>query len=139
MSLPSCWPVLNLELFTNLKSQIEAAGKAESQEQIQAIVDEVYAQINTMEGAISSQLATLNPILALITAPVNPAEVITWIGNFITDFLGPYILPIAKYEAQLVEIAVEVAAIADTISAIESARPEIHITIPAFPNITCKL
>ena len=139
MTLPSCWPVLNIGMFSQYITQIKAAGKAESQEIIQELVDQIYQQINTMEGAITSQLAVLNPILDLLTAPIDPAAAVTWIETFITSFLTPYVLPIEKYTAQLADIAIEVVAIADAISEIESLRPEISITIPAFPNITCSV
>lgn len=137
MALPSCWPVLNLDTFTNIKAQIEAAGKSESQADIQAAIDDAFAQINGVQAAVTSQLAALNPILGLLSAPVDPTAAVTWIATFINDFLGPYILPIAKYEAQAAALAVEVAAVVETINAVQALRPEIVITVPAFPDITC--
>ena len=138
-SLPNCFNIIPQIQFTNWINQIEAAGKREGQEAIQELVDEIYAQINLLEANIESQIAALNPLLALIIDPADLPALISWVKNFITSFLTPYLVPLTTYEAQIAEIATQVVAIAAAIEQIQNERPEIHITIPQFPNISCKL
>ena len=92
-----------------------------------------------LEANIESQIAALNPLLALIIDPADLPALISWVKNFITSFLTPYLVPLTTYEAQIAEIAIQVVAIAAAIEQIQNERPEIHITIPQFPNISCKL
>jgi len=72
----------------------------------------------------------------LLTAPTNPTAVITWVADFITDYLTPQLASYATYVAQLAALETEIAAV---LAAIESAQAKFascSITVPSLPTIT---
>lgn len=134
-SLPPCFTLLNAAYFENLSAQISACS---SGAQLQALTNQIMADISLLESTITSQLSFLQPIQALLTAPeANPAAIVTWITSFIESFLTPYLKPIANMTAQLAAFAGIVATLT---TAIENAAKNlgVEITIPAI-SIGCTL
>jgi hypothetical protein len=142
-SLPKCFNLLNDDYFNNLISSLTAVGDAippnASLAELQAIaadlqstVDSVYGDISLLESTITSQIALLGPIAALLTAPgANPTAIVTWITSFITDFLTPYVIPFTTYASQLTALGVQVAALTAAIENLAATKlPGITITIP---------
>lgn len=128
MPLPACSSILNLAYFENLASQISAVGTAE---ELQALVNRNYAQLGQLEGNMASQIALLTPLVALATPPSSPTEVITWIGDFITGFLTPYIKPLTTFTDQLVAIDAQVVTLDALIASVAASKfPDVVITIP---------
>jgi hypothetical protein len=129
MGMPSCFPNLNLQWFLNVQASISGAGTAE---ELQQIISTAFADIAPLNSTIESQLAYLAPIEALLTAPLNPAEVITWVSNFITGFLGPYYAPQIQLTAQLASIITQIAALTALAEEVASAKfPGITINFPS--------
>lgn len=97
---------------------IQQAETIETCEQLQALASEAMASANAVTSAITEQLAAVQPILALLTAPgANPAQIVTWISDFITVFLKPYAKPAITLPIQLAQVAAQVAQLTAAINA----------------------
>jgi hypothetical protein len=134
MSLPKCFDLLNTAYFTNLAARIEGAG---SETELQTVVNDMIADLSMLESTITSQIALLEPINALLSAPANPTQVITWIGNFITGFLTPYVAPYVNLASQLTAIGTQVATLTSTIESVAAAKGW-SVTVPSI-TIGCTL
>jgi hypothetical protein len=121
---------LNSEFFTDLIAQINAIDLCAD---LQVVVNEAFASLSAVKAAIEAEIASLDPILALLTAPgANLGAIVTWIEGLITHVLTPYTIPIATYTAQLAQLASQIAAV---IAAVEAAAARIvncTITIPSI-------
>lgn len=139
MSLPPCSPAFSTAYFSNIIAQINALGSSNYSEasELQSLINQVFGDLSVLQSTMTSQLAVLEPLLALVSAPANPAEVITWIGNFITGFLTPYIIPYTTLTSQLGILTSEVASLTSAIEAVASGKGW-SITIPAVTNV-CEL
>jgi hypothetical protein len=136
MSLPKCFELLNTDYFAKLQLRI---GGVRSADELQALINEVYADISLQESTITSQIALLAPILELLTAPTDLASALTWAGKLITALIDPIVLPYATLTAQLAALADQVADIEAAIEAVRSLKfPTISITIPEI-TIGCSL
>jgi hypothetical protein len=130
MSLPPCFTLLNSAYFENLILQI---GVCNTQAELQALTDQIMADISLLESTITSQLSFLEPVEALLVAPeANLTAIVTWISGFINDFLTPYLKPYVNMAAQLAALPVEVAALT---AAIENAAARLNVSI-IIPPIT---
>lgn len=150
MTLPSCFSLIKTDFFANIVAEINnisasiPAGATNEEladigAQLQSLIDSAYADISMLESNITSQLAFLGPIEALLEIPAaNPTAIVTWITSFITDFLTPYIKPYLIYAEQLTAITAQVEAIAAAIEAAQLNLPGISITIPSI-TIGCTL
>lgn len=133
--LPNCFPILNLDWFLNIQAQV---GACKTLEELQALVDDVFAEISLLESNIQSQIDALTKINILLTIPgANLTDIITWITGVINDVLTPLAKPLITLLAQIAEITAQVAALT---ASIESAASKlgITITIPTI-SIICKL
>lgn len=101
--------------------------------ELQALVAEAFASIQAQSDAITAQLAALTPMLALLNVPTSLGAVISWVGNFITSFLQPYLKPQITYAQQLTELA---AAIAELTAAIQHAAGNIEFCTVTVPPVT---
>jgi hypothetical protein len=136
MSLPKCFDILNDGYFDALSLRIHAAG---SPVELQALVNEAYAQLSLLQSTIESQIAALGPIEALLISPTDLPGLITWAQNLITSFLGPYFAAYAKLLAQVTALATKVADLEADITAVAALKfPEVEITIPGI-SIGCRL
>jgi hypothetical protein len=134
MSLPTCFPILNTNFFGNLVNEINGAT---SEAQLQALVTRAFAEISMMESTLTSQLAFLEPIEALLTPPTNLAQLVTFAQSVITNVIEPLLKPVLNVPLQLAAIATEVATVTAAIEAIASGKG-FSITIPSI-SIGCTL
>jgi hypothetical protein len=125
--MAACFGTLPTAWFTQLQARIAVV---QTPEELQAIVNEAFHTIALLQSTIASQLAYVEAVEALLTAPINPTEVITWIGNFITSFLTPYVKPLVNLAAQVTALEAEVATLTTAITTAE-ARLAAEITIPS--------
>lgn len=135
MPLPNCFAILNPAYFENLLLSVNAAA---TETELQALINQVYADISLLESTITSQLAFLGPISALLSAPsASPGAIVTWITGLIDNVLTPLVKPLATYAAQLTALA---AAVASLTTAIEDAASlkGFTVTIPPIA-IVCTL
>ena len=123
---------INADYFSNLEASI---GTAKVCAELQAQVDTIFSMIQSQVNDVKAQLAALFPILALLSAPTNPTEVITWIENFITGFLTPYVIPYTTFTAQLVALTAQIASLTSAIEAAEAGILGCSIVIPPITGI----
>ena len=136
MALPQCFPLINTDLFANLSLQINAA---ETPEALQNLVNEAFQQLSLIESTLTSQLAFLGPVDALITPPgANPTAIVTWITSLINDFLTPMLKPLITMAAQLAALPAEIALLTAAIESAALKFPGVTITIPPV-TIGCTL
>ncbi|NID15375.1 hypothetical protein [Luteibacter yeojuensis] len=117
--------LLNVDYFNNLQASIDGVSSCE---ELQQIASDAMASIAATQDAITAELAKLQPILVLLSAPgLNPADIVSWITNFITSFLTPYTLPTVTYVAQLEELASKISSLQAAFSAASLKFPNCHI------------
>jgi hypothetical protein len=101
---------------------------------IQALVNEVMAEVQVEIGAIEAQIASLN---ILITLPTDLGGVIRWIAHFMGPSIQAALNYILQLEQMVVAIASLVAAIEDAASRITSGcsidvpTPVISVSLPS--------
>lgn len=133
-SLPSCFNLLNLDYFINLTLQI---GSTEIEVDLQALTDQVFADISLLESTITSQLAFLGPLAALLTTPgANFTDIINWI-NGVIGLLTMMYAPYLTMTAQLPALAIQITALTAAINA-QAALKGFSITIPTI-SVICEL
>jgi hypothetical protein len=124
---------LNASYFAALTAQINAASSCA---ELQAITNTLIAGLNAYLSTITSQTATLAPILALLTPPDNPTAVITWVEDYISLYLTPMLAPYATYVTQLAELTIQIATLTAAIESAEARFNACTITIPAVTPVT---
>jgi trimeric autotransporter adhesin len=124
---------LNASYFAALTAQINAASSCA---ELQAITNTLIAGLNAYLATITSQTATLAPVLALLTPPDNPTAVITWVEDYISLYLTPMLAPYATYITQLAELAIQIASLTAAIESAEARFSACTITIPAVTPVT---
>jgi hypothetical protein len=123
--MTACFNLLNTAYFTNIINQINSAG---TPEELQAIIDTAFSDIQNLESTMTGQLALLAPINILLTAPgANLTALATWISTFITSVLTPIYKPYITMTAQLAELAVEVSAVIAAAEAAAEKLKQFHI------------
>src|SRR5471032_1008985 len=121
--------LVNAAYFHNLTNSIQAA---QSCTQLQDLVTEAFASLGALKAGINAELASLQPLLALLAIPsANPAAIVTWISNFISAYLTPMVKPTITYAAQLAELTALIASLASAISDAEKRFSSCSISIPA--------
>jgi hypothetical protein len=129
MSMPPCFALLNTAYWAQLITQINAAT---TPAELQALTNEIYANVALLNSTIAGQVALFGPIEALLTSPTNLATALTWIENFITGFLTPYYAPAAKLAAEVTAIEAQVATMTAAINAVAALKfPGVTISIPS--------
>lgn len=132
----------NPEPFERLVAQLNAVTTCD---ELQALADQALQSANTLLAGVGAQLAALKPLMALLSAPgANPAQIVTWITDFISAFLQPYLQPMLVLPAQIAGIT---SAIANLQSAITAAADRIGscsielppIELPELPSPTAAL
>ena len=94
-------------------------------------LDELVSLAATKDG-INAQLADLEPLLALLTIPTNPAQLLTWASNFITSYLAPQLAPYTTYTAQLIAYEAQIARLVAAITAKAASIPNCTISLPSI-------
>jgi hypothetical protein len=112
--------LINQAYYENLIQQINnlnACGE------LQALVNEAMASIQAEVSAIEQQIASLVP---LITLPTDLGSVISWIKNFATPLIKPYL----NYISQLEQTLAQIAALTSAIEAAAARLVHCSITVP---------
>jgi len=127
----------NAETFAQLRKQIDSVSTGD---QLQRITTQAMGSVNGVTAGITSQIAALQPILALLQPPgANPAQIVTWITDFIKAFVEPYTKPAITLPIQIAQLSTEVALLTASIQAAASrlgAAVEIpEVVIPEFPDL----
>jgi hypothetical protein len=118
--MPPCFNLLNNAYFNSVSSQ---AGAVQTPNELQSLVNTVYNDIALVNSTLSGQLALLQPLESLLTLNLaNLADVISWLTTFTNSFLGPYLAPILKMQAQLVGIEAEMAQLTATIDRVAATK-----------------
>ena len=120
---------LNTAYFSNLTAQINAASTCA---ELQALATVAVTALNNLTASITAQTTEIAPVLALLTAPTNPTAVITWVSNFITDYLTPQLASYTSYTAELAALAAEAAAIVTALNNAAATIGSCTLTIPSF-------
>jgi len=121
----------NAETFDRLAEQINAV---QSCAELQALTDEAMQSANALLSGIGAQMAALQPMMALLTAPgANPAQIVTWITDFISAVLQPYVKPMVVLPVQIAQVT---AAIAKLQAAIGTASARIGSCSIEMPSVT---
>lgn len=131
MSLPACFPVLNLAFYLNL---IKSVNAATTQDGLQALVDKAFADISQQQSTITSQIAFVAPVEALLTPPTDLPSLITFAGNLVTGVLTPLFKPEAVLIARGAAITAEVATLTAAIAEAASLKG-FEITIPPIEPV----
>lgn len=120
--------IVNADYFAALQRQAAAISSCAD---LQVFADTALPSLDASIAAITQQLAALQPMLALLTAPgADPSAIVTWITDFITAFVTPYVKPVAVYTAQLVALTAAIADLQATIQSRAAAMPSCSITLP---------
>jgi len=128
--IPQGSVTLNTTYFSNLTNSINGA---QSCAELQALVTEAFASVGSVKSAITSELATVEPMLALLT--INPADlpsVITFIQTLVTAYLTPILKPAVTYAAQLTALAAQITALMAAITSAEARFTSCSISIPSI-------
>ncbi|MGO4704080.1 hypothetical protein [Dyella sp. 2RAB6] len=125
--------IINTAYFDALKVR---ANGIRSCEDLQAFTSEVMGSLNANVAAINQQLAMLQPILALLKPPAaNPAEIVSWLTNFITAFLTPYAKPAVVYVAQVAAVMAAMAELQSLLQSKSMEFPGCSIAMPDLPKV----
>lgn len=112
--------IIDLDYFLNLRKSVEGVNTCA---ELQDIVGEVQQTILDTQSAIALELAKVQPLLALLTAPgANLGQIVGYIQNLITSLITPMAKPAITYAAQLAAIAAEIGQLS---SAIQEAADRI--------------
>lgn len=124
---------VNTEYFEGLQRSIEGCASCE---QLQEVVTESFASVTATMESMTAQLAVLEPLLALLEPPAaNPAQIVTWITDFITGYLTPQFKPAINLPIQLAAIAAQMAALPPIIEAKMAQFPSCSVPIPPLPPV----
>lgn len=135
--MAKCFPEFNTDFFVNIQVRFNAVQTAD---ELQTLIDEVFAQLSYLKSTIYSQMSYLEPIEDLLTAPsANLTKIVSWISDFITNFLEPIYKPYTIYAAQDVELIAQVAELTTLINTIASEKfPDVTFTIPSV-SASCEI
>jgi hypothetical protein len=129
MSVAQGSTIFNTQVIDTITAQVNAA---QSCAELQALITSRMDSLIATKLGINDQIALLAPLVSLVTAPTNPAEVLTWITNFITGFLEPYILPYNNYSLQLIQFEAQVTTLVAAMTAKANSFEHCTVTIPVF-------
>lgn len=120
-------PLLNLTATDKL---IEAIDSAETPVELQALANRSTEALAPVKAGINAQIEKYAPLVALATPPDSPAAAVTWITNFINDYLQQMIAPALTLPLQSAEL---IAKQAEVVAAVERANqriPNCNVTVP---------
>jgi hypothetical protein len=123
---------VNADYFSNLESVI---GVATVCAELQAQVDDIFSALQDQVNDVNAQITAILPILALLSPPDNPIAAVTWIGNFITGFLTPYVIPYTTLATQLTELTSQIASLTSAINDAAANIPGCSIVIPSITGL----
>lgn len=132
---------INTGYFDSVVSAIDAAPTCED---LQAVISRALPSIDGLQAAMNQQVAALQPLVALLTAPsANPGAIVGWIQGLVNNYLTPSVKPITALTQQLVQMQAQLARINAAIAAKQSqltscglAVPSVSISVPSIPDAT---
>jgi hypothetical protein len=121
---------INGAYFAALNAKLNGVGSCE---ELQAVTDEIMASLGAFKAAMTSELAQVTPLIALLSAPgANPTAIVTWITDFITYFLTPMTAPYTVYSEQLLGLTAQVATLTATVASKQAEFPSCSVTVPTI-------
>ncbi len=121
----------NAQVFARLREQVDALDRCD---QLARLSGEIQAAADGVVAGINEQLAVIEPIMALMTAPgANPAQIVTWLTDFISAVLTPVVKPYATLPLQLAQVTAELAQLT---AALQSASSRIGCGTGSFATPT---
>jgi hypothetical protein len=121
---------INLAQFTHMTAAINGA---RSCAELEALVIQAFGSLGAVKSAITSELAAVEPILALLTPPgANLSEIVTYIEKLITAFITPLAKPAVTYASQITALTVQIAALTAAISSAQAKFHSCSITVPSL-------
>lgn len=124
---------INTEYFEGLQKSIEGCASCE---QLTEVVNEAFASVGDTITSMTDQLAALEPLMALLEPPAaNPAEIVTWLTDFITGYLTPQLKPVINLPIQLAQISAQMAELPALIEAKMAQFPSCSVPIPPLPPV----
>jgi hypothetical protein len=124
---------VNIEYFDGLKRSIEGCASCE---QLQEVTAETFATVTATMESMTAQLAALQPLLALLEPPsANPAQIVTWLTDFINLYLTPQVRPVLTIPVQLAAITAQMAELPALIEAKMAQFPSCSVPIPVLPPV----
>jgi len=104
--------IINQEYYDNLLTQID---NVSSCAELQATASIVIKTMQDQLAVIEEQLAKVNPILELLSAPTTPDEVIDWIKGLIDNVIKPLAAPALTYQSQTAFLVIQIGLTIDKI------------------------
>ena len=129
---PSSTDYINNSYFQSI---IDDINSCTSCDQLQKAATDYIESLVNQQTAIEEQQASLAPALALLTAPTTPTAVITWITNYINDYLAPQLQPSVNYQTQLSETYAQTIELLSAIANAASKFTSCNIDLPPVPPI----
>jgi hypothetical protein len=129
--IPQGSQLVNLAQFANLTSSINAA---KSPAELQSLVTEAMTSLAAAQAGINAELATLTPVLALLSPP-SIGSIVGWASGLITNVITPMVKPTITYAAQLTEMTAQIAELTSAIQSASTKFPGVTINIPSMPSI----
>lgn len=131
--MADCFPLINTSYFSNLIPSINAAA---TEAELQALVNKYAADLSQLEGTLTSQLAFMAPLLAVLTPPsASLGSLVTWATSIIAVMEQMY-KPQLVMVAQLAALPAEIATLTAAVEAAATAKG-FHIDIPPIaPSCT---
>lgn len=122
--------LVNTDYITNLTNSINAAGSCA---ELQVLVNQAFSSLGSIKAGINAELASLAPILALLTLPsASPGAIVSWLTGFVTNVLTPQLKPTITYAAQLTALGAQIASLTAAINTAMARIPSCSISIPAI-------
>lgn len=119
--------IINTSQYESMTKRIESVNSCEQLQQVSA---DIMASLNAETAAITAQVAKLQALADLLTAPTNPEAVITWIKDLIDNLIAPLAKPAITYPTQTAARVVAITDLIDAINKKASEFQECSITLP---------
>ena len=119
--------IINTSQYESMTKRIESV---KSCEQLQQVGADIMASLNAETAAITAQFDKVFPLVALLTAPTDPVEVIEWIQGLIDNLITPLAKPAITYPTQVAARTVAITDLIDAINKKASEFQECSITLP---------
>lgn len=129
--IPQSSEIINTQYFQSLIDEINSCPSCS---QLQTLATDSLTAIAQQQDAVIEQQALLEPMLSLLTAPTNPTAAVTWIQNFITNYLDPQLKPAVNYVEQTTALIAQVTELTTAITDAASKFESCSITIPPLPS-----
>jgi hypothetical protein len=129
---PSPTDYINKSYFQSI---IDDINNCTSCDQLQKAATDYIKSLVDQQTAIEEQQASLAPALALLNAPTNPTAAVTWITNYINDYLAPQLEPSINYQTQLTETYSQIIELLSAIANAQSKFTSCSINLPPVPPL----